>query len=85
MPDYRMQLANERTFLAWQGMSLSLLVASIAVQSVSAPGVSRVWSAGGAILAALAIVCAVAGWVRWRQIDRDLRGDAQIPSDSRRR
>jgi putative membrane protein len=80
MPDYRMQLANERTFLAWQGMSLSLLAASIAVQSISAPSISRVWSAVGASLAVLATVCAVAGLVRWRHIDRRAQ-----PSETRSR
>jgi putative membrane protein len=79
MPDYRMQLANERTFLAWQGMSLSLLAASIAVQSVPAPGNSELWSALGIILALLATGTAVTGLVRWRHIDRERRGDAEIP------
>ncbi|MCV7224831.1 YidH family protein [Mycolicibacterium komossense] len=75
-PHYRMRLANERTFLAWQGMSLSLLAASVAVQSFSAPAISRVWSALGIVLAVLSSATAVAGLVRWRRIERGLVGAA---------
>ena len=73
-PDYRMLLANERTFLARQGMSLGLLAGSIAVQSVPAPGFSGVWCVLGIVLALLSVATAGTGLLRWRHIDRELRG-----------
>jgi putative membrane protein len=72
--DYRTMLANERTFLGWQGTSLGLICASIAVQSVMAAGRFTIWALVAVALAALGIAAATTGWWRWRQVNRTVRG-----------
>jgi uncharacterized membrane protein YidH (DUF202 family) len=70
---YRALLANERTFLGWQGLALSLIVWSIAVQSFTAADASRLWWVFAAVLALLGVVTAGRGLRRWRRLDRSFR------------
>ncbi|WP_283133555.1 YidH family protein [Rhizohabitans arisaemae] len=72
-PDYRYTLANERTFLAWIRTSLGLLAAGVAVDRLitDLPGGLRV--AGGLLLVAAAIASSVAGFLRWRRVQRRMR------------
>lgn len=80
-PDYRFTLANERTFLAWLRTSLSLLAAGVAVvqlvPSFTIPGARAVT---GGLLAALAVVAAACGVLRWRSVEQAIRRDRPLPA-----
>lgn len=79
-PDYRFTLANERTFLAWIRTALALIAGGIAVvqfvPSFGIPGVrhglSVVLTAGGGLLAALAVR-------RWQRVQTAMRRDQDLP------
>ncbi len=79
-PDYRFTLANERTFLAWIRTALALIAGGIAVvqfvPSFGIPGVrhglSVVLTAGGGLLAALAVR-------RWQRVQMAMRRDEDLP------
>lgn len=79
-PDYRFTLANERTFLAWIRTALALIAGGIAVvqfvPSFGIPGVrhglSVVLTAGGGLLAALAVR-------RWQRVQTAMRRDEDLP------
>lgn len=79
-PDYRFTLANERTFLAWQRTSLGLLAAAVAVvqfmPEMTVPGLRHIL---GVAVGAMAILTAVAGLLRWTQVDRAMRQDKPLP------
>jgi putative membrane protein len=79
-PDYRFTLANERTFLAWLRTSLSLLAAGVAVvQLVPAFTVPLARPVTGGLLAALAVLAAGAGVLRWQSVERAIRRDRPLP------
>ncbi|UXA13505.1 DUF202 domain-containing protein [Mycobacterium sp. SMC-8] len=79
-PDYRFTLANERTFLAWIRTALALIAGGIAVvqfvPSFGIPGVrhglSVVLTAGGGVLAVLAVR-------RWQRVQAAMRRDEELP------
>lgn len=79
-PDYRFTLANERTFLAWIRTALALIAGGIAVvqfvPSFGIPGVrhglSVALTAGGGVLAALAVR-------RWQRVQAAMRRDDDLP------
>lgn len=79
-PDYRFTLANERTFLAWLRTSLSLLAAGVAVVQLlpefAVPGTRGVV---GGLLAALAVVTAAGGVLRWRGVEFAIRRGRPLP------
>lgn len=79
-PDYRFTLANERTFLAWLRTSLSLLAAGVAVVQLlpefAVPGTRGVV---GGLLAALAVVTAAGGVLRWRGVETAIRRGRPLP------
>ncbi|MGB3353245.1 MAG: DUF202 domain-containing protein [Mycobacterium sp.] len=80
-PDYRFTLANERTFLAWIRTALALIAGGIAVvqfvPSFGRPGVrhglSVVLTAGGGLLAALAVR-------RWQRVQNAMRREEDLPT-----
>ncbi|ANE82932.1 hypothetical protein A7U43_14845 [Mycobacterium adipatum] len=80
-PDYRFTLANERTFLAWIRTALALIAGGIAVvqfvPSFGIPGVrhglSVVLTAGGGLLAALAVR-------RWQRVQVAMRRHEDLPA-----
>jgi len=82
-PDYRFTLANERTFLAWIRTALALIAGGVAiVQFVPAfgiPGVrhglSLALTAGGGLLAALAVR-------RWQRVQAAMRRNENMPPTS---
>ncbi|WP_433801574.1 YidH family protein [Actinomycetospora sp. CA-084318] len=80
-PDYRFTLANERTFLAWLRTSLSLLAAGVAVvQLVPAFTIPGARAVTGGLLAALAVVAAASGVLRWRSVETAIRRDRPLPA-----
>ncbi|MDL5157704.1 YidH family protein [Actinomycetospora termitidis] len=79
-PDYRFTLANERTFLAWLRTSLSLLAAGVAVvQLVPAFTIPGARPVTGGLLAALAVVAAASGVLRWRSVETAIRRNRPLP------
>ena len=78
-PDYRFTLANERTFLAWQRTALGLLAAAVAVQFAPALGAPALRHVVGGCLAALALLGAGAGLLRWTQVDKAMRLGRPLP------
>ena len=79
-PDYRYSLANERTFLAWIRISLSLIAAAVAVvQLVPAFRVTGARTTLGAILAASGLATAILAYVRWSGNERAMRQEAPLP------
>lgn len=80
-PDYRFTLANERTFLAWLRTSLSLLAAGVAVvQLVPAFSIPAARGITGGLLAALAVVAAGSGVLRWRSVENAIGRGRPLPS-----
>lgn len=79
-PDYRFTLANERTFLAWLRTSLSLLAAGVAVVQLVPALSPAARGVTGGLLAALAVVAAGAGVLRWRSVERAIRRDRPLPT-----
>jgi putative membrane protein len=79
-PDPRFSFANERTFLAWIRTALALMAGGLALQAfpLSIPAPAREGLA--LVLVCLAIVCAVAGWVRWARSEHAMRNDAPLPA-----
>lgn len=75
---YRTLLANERTFLGWQGMSLSLIVAAVGVEGLAGTGTSVLWSPLAVVLALSGAAASSTGWLRWRRSDRAIRQDACV-------
>jgi putative membrane protein len=75
---YRTLLANERTFLGWQGTSLSLIAAAVGVASFVGTGASVLWSSLAIPLALSGAAASSTGWLRWRRNDRAIRRDARV-------
>ncbi|BBY74616.1 hypothetical protein MPRF_15150 [Mycolicibacterium parafortuitum] len=80
-PDYRFTLANERTFLAWIRTALALIAGGIAVVQFvpefgipgTRHGLSIVLTAGGGVLAALAVR-------RWQRVQAAMRRNEELPA-----
>jgi len=79
-PDYRFTLANERTFLAWQRTALGLLASAVAmvqlVPELTIPGLRHLIAG---VLAALALLCALAGLRRWSLVEGAVRRGLPLP------
>ncbi|HET6772360.1 MAG TPA: DUF202 domain-containing protein [Acidimicrobiales bacterium] len=79
-PDYRLTLANERTFLAWIRTSLALLAGGIALNEVTGLSSSEATRTALAVAAvALSLVLAVSSFVRWRQVQAAMRRNQPLP------
>ena len=79
-PDYRLTLANERTFLAWIRTSLALLAGGIALNELTdtfATETTRILLAVVAVV--LSLVLAVSGFARWRQVQDAMRRGLPLP------
>jgi putative membrane protein len=79
-PDYRVSLANERTFLAWIRTSLGLLAGGVAVVSVPSVGHPAVQRALGLVLLVLASVTPVLAYRRWSATERAVRAGQALPA-----
>jgi len=78
-PDPRFSFANERTFLAWIRTALAMLAAGVALNAIPL-GISRGARAALSLLfIVLAVVAAVAGWLRWAQSERAMRLELPLP------
>ncbi|MGO4256429.1 YidH family protein [Marmoricola sp. RAF53] len=81
-PDPRFSLANERTFLAWIRTSLALVAGAVAFATIvpDLPPVARAASSGALCMGAL--ICSLAGWIRWRHTELALRTGAPLPGSA---
>ncbi|HET6949453.1 MAG TPA: DUF202 domain-containing protein [Acidimicrobiales bacterium] len=79
-PDYRLTLANERTFLAWIRTSLALLAGGIALREVVRPfsirGARTTLSVGAVILS---LVLAASSYWRWDRVQQAMRRSEPLP------
>jgi putative membrane protein len=79
-PDYRLTLANERTFLAWIRTALALLAGGIALNEITGPFSTEATRTALAVVAvALSLVLAVSSFVRWRQVQWAMRRGLPLP------
>lgn len=79
-PDYRMTLANERTFLAWIRTSLGLLAGGVAVNEIPRQFSTEATRTVIAIAAvSLSLFLAVSSYLRWRQVQRAMRRNQPLP------
>ncbi|WP_370943533.1 YidH family protein [Amycolatopsis sp. cg5] len=77
-PDYRFTLANERTFLAWMRTALGLLAGGVAAHQL-VPGDDTAKKTLATLCVALAAMVAVAGYPRWRRVQRAMRRGEPLP------
>ena len=78
--DYRFQLANERTFLAWLRTALGLIAGGVALEQFVQPAsdevvvvvVSMCTIAAGALVALI-------GTLRWARTDAAMRSGVPLP------
>ena len=79
-PDYRLTLANERTFLAWIRTALALLAGGIALNEITGPFSTETTRTALAVVAVvLSLLLAVSSFVRWRQVQRAMRRGQPLP------
>jgi putative membrane protein len=79
-PDYRFTLANERTFLAWMRTSLALLAGGVAVRQLIEPFHLEGGRTALALVAiAASMLVAIAGYVRWHQVQQAMRRSEPLP------
>lgn len=81
-PDPRFTFANERTFLAWVRTALALLAGGAAVESLDLPMSDVVQQLLAGVLIVLALMCAIAAWLRWALAERAIRLARPLPSMS---
>ncbi len=79
-PDYRVTLANERTFLAWIRTSLGLLAGGVAVRQLVEPfDITGGRTALALMAIAASAVLAVGGFLRWRGVQHAMRHGEPLP------
>ncbi|MEU8900919.1 DUF202 domain-containing protein [Nocardia sp. NPDC048505] len=78
--DYRFDLANERTFLAWMRTSLGLLAGGVAVHTLVQPfktsGFRRALAMSCILLA---VIVAVGAYGHWRRVGLAMRRGDPLP------
>lgn len=77
--DARFTLAAERTVLAWLRTALGLIAAGVAVMHLIDPLGGNARIALGTTLLAMGVFTALAGAVRWHEINRALRHGGPLP------
>lgn len=80
--DYRVTLANERTFLAWIRTALGAAAASIAVSQLVDDADRGLRLALAVLFAGSAGVAAIWGARRWRSVERALDEGRPIPTSA---
>jgi putative membrane protein len=79
-PDYRMSLAAERTYLAYQRTALALSAAGVAVVgALPGAGALTLRRITGALLVLMATMVAATARIRWLEVDRAMRQGAPLP------
>lgn len=80
--DYRVTLANERTFLAWTRTALGCAAASVAVTQLVDDGDRELRVALAVLFAAGSAGAAVWGARRWRAVEDALGAGRPIPTSA---
>ncbi|MCR1786265.1 DUF202 domain-containing protein [Nocardioides carbamazepini] len=80
--DYRVTLANERTFLAWTRTALGAAAASVAVTQLVDDGDHRLRVVLAVVLAVAAGAAALWGARRWRAVEAALQAGRPIPTSA---
>ncbi len=75
--NYQAVLANERTFLAWQRTSLTLIAAGIAVAQLLDKSGDFLWL--GVLLVVAGAAAAVSGYQRYRRVDGAIAAGQPLP------
>lgn len=78
-PDYRFQLANERTFLAWVRTALALVAGGIAVDQFLTELEFAVRAVIAAVLLLGGALCALRAVNHWVRCDLAMRRGADLP------
>ena len=76
--DPRYLLANERTFLAYVRTALALQVAGLGIIEFLTRGPEAVRVTLGMVVVLVGSAVGLAGYYRWRSVERALRADAAI-------
>lgn len=79
-PDYRFTLANERTFLAWERTAIALVGGGLAVLHLLDRD-PAVWALGLVLLTG-GLFAGVAGWLRFRTVQRIMEEGGRLPANS---
>jgi len=78
--DYRFTLANERTFLAWERTAIALVGGGLAVLHLLERD-PAIWALG-VVLMAGGLFAGVAGWMRFRTVQRVMEAGDDLPANS---
>jgi putative membrane protein len=78
-PDYRFTLANERTFLAWERTAIALVGGGLAVLHLLDRD-PAVWAMGIVLLSG-GLFSGVAGWVRFRTVQRTMEEGGRLSAN----
>jgi putative membrane protein len=78
-PDYRFTLANERTFLAWERTAIALVGGGLAVLHLLDRD-PAIWALGSVLLAG-GLFSGVAGWFRFRTVQRTIEEGGRLPAN----
>lgn len=76
--DYRVTLANERTFLAWTRTALAGAAASVAVTQLMREGAPGIRTALAVLLAAGGLAAVTWALLRWRAVEAATRAGLPI-------
>ncbi len=78
-PDARFTLANERTFLAWIGVSLALISVGVALESLALDLHRGLRLAASLLLISSGWACSLQAWFGWMAVERALRDGRPLP------
>lgn len=78
-PDARFTLANERTFLAWIGVSLALISVGVALESLALDLQPGFRLAAALVLMLAGLGSPIQAWFGWMAVERALRLGNPLP------
>ena len=78
-PDARFTLANERTFLAWIGVSLALISVGVALESLALDLHPGFRLAASLVLIVAGLASPLQAWFGWMAVERALRLGRPLP------
>ncbi len=80
-PEVQLQLANERTYLAWLRTALALVASGVAAARLLAgQSLDWAWVTVGVLLIMAGVVTAAVARRRWRAMDAAIREDQPLPA-----
>jgi inner membrane protein YidH len=80
-PDVQLQLANERTYLAWLRTALALVASGVAAARLLAgQSLHWAWEAVGVLLILAGVATAAVARRRWRAMDAAIREGEPLPT-----